>query len=558
MVTLILSNATWVTFPFWLPNLGFILLYVLLLWITKKISFKEMLLFYLFYGLTNLPSLGSILFTYLNTSVENSEAYRYANDVFKGANSNSILSHITSFIGGYNWGKNWGWVSSQVYPFSSLFDGVNFLVITRYFLFIVFIAVVLNYQKSNINKFIFFFILLSIFFIASYNPPLGKIFTYVYDNFALMKIFRESHNKFYPILLLSIFIFITINIKVNKRAYYVIVSLLIINITSFVYVIRIHTCYSREAFFKIPPEYFEISDSVYGQDRVLIIPSHAMNQLFSFGLYGKNPLDYLIDNPVVNISWVLESNYNRKATLDVLNQFNPDKLTSFFLLREGKPSYDIDILKRYGIKYLFLDSNVIGNPAFTSEDFKLLSEKFSDNEHYNLISESGSLTLYEVVGAEDSYFDTDLVSYTSINPTKYIVEMTAEDDKEELIFKQSYDKNWKMYPIDSETNIDQIKNNFLNDILLITKKDVQSENHISNDYYLNQWNIDLESYKEETGVNYVINNQDGSKTIKFILYYKPQSYLYITLIISGLSFVSALGYLIFMPIKKRGPVNVVE
>lgn len=559
LLVVLLSNINWNLFQFWIPYVILIFSYTLFLLFTGSIDFRKFLTGWLVFLLLNLPSLFSIFFYTVNTPLGSTEAFRYADIVYSFANKNSNLTNLTAFIGGTNWNQNWEWNDVPVYLFSRELSTNVFLLICRYSIFFLFLFNVLNSkQKNKKDNFILVVILITMFMIASYNPPFGRIFEFLYKSNPFMKIFRESHNKFYQILLLGLFLYISKNFTSNRRTIRVTYAILAIYLVGFFYITLRYSLYSPDSFFKVPDEYGQISKQIKNKERLLILPSYDINQIFSYDLYGRNPFDFMIDNPIVSLSQVLESNNNRKATIKVLDDFNPENLKSFFFVREGEPSYDVGILRKYGIKYVILDSNIIGYPAFTSEDFKLLSEKFTDNEDYNLISKSGSLAFYEIVDTEDSYFDTNLVNYKIINPTKYIVEITMKSDKEELIFKQSYDKNWKMYPIDTSINTTQIKNNFLKDILFLTKKDVQGENHISNDYYLNQWNIDLESYREETGDSYVIDNRDGSSTIKFILYYKPQSYMYLALIISGLSFISAISYVIFMPKQKIEPVSVVE
>lgn len=555
LIVVFLSNISWNLFQFWVPYLILIFSYTLFLLFTRSIDLRKFLIGWVTFFLLNAVSLFSILFYVINTPLSSTEAFRYADNVYSYANANSKLTNITAFIGGVNWNNTWGWNDVQVYSFSKELSSNAFLLICRYLLFLLFLYNLLNSRiKSKKNNFTVSVILITVFMIASYNPPFGKIFDAIYKSSSLMKIFRESHNKFYPILFLGVCVYISKNFTNSTKTTKVTYAFLTIYIISFVYILFKYSLYSPESFFKIPEQYVQISEQIEGGNRVLILPSYAMVQLFSYDLYGRNPFDFLIDSPIISLSQVLESNYNRKATLKVLNDFNPEHLKSFFFIREGEPLYDINILRKYGVRYLILDGNVIGYPYFNSEDFKLLAEKFIDNKDYNLILKSGSLTLYEVVGAEDSYFDTRIVDYKIINPTKYAVEMTTESDIEELIFKQSYDKNWKMYPVGNENDLYQIENNFLKDILFLTEKDIQGENHVSNDNYLNQWNIDIKAYEEENGQFYVIDNQDGSKTIKFILYYKPQSYFYLFLLVSTSTFLISLLYIssdIFNKVSNR-------
>jgi len=55
--------------------------------------------------------------------------------------------------------------------------------------------------------------------------------------------------------------------------------------------------------------------------------------------------------------------------------------------------------------------------------------------------------------------------------------------------------------------------------------------------YANQWTIDPEYIRANYPKEYYRENPDGSIDVRMTLYFRPQSYFYLGLIISGTTFV---------------------
>ena len=69
--------------------------------------------------------------------------------------------------------------------------------------------------------------------------------------------------------------------------------------------------------------------------------------------------------------------------------------------------------------------------------------------------------------------------------------------------------------------------------------------------YANQWTIDPEYIRKNYGKEYYHENPDGSIDIRMTLYFRPQSYFYLGLIISGLTLSGCIGYLIVSGVWRR-------
>lgn len=69
--------------------------------------------------------------------------------------------------------------------------------------------------------------------------------------------------------------------------------------------------------------------------------------------------------------------------------------------------------------------------------------------------------------------------------------------------------------------------------------------------YANQWTIDPEYIKANYSKEYYKENPDGSIDVRMTLYFKPQSYFYLGLIISGSTILLLLGYLGYDVVRNR-------
>lgn len=140
-----------------------------------------------------------------------------------------------------------------------------------------------------------------------------------------------------------------------------------------------------------------------------------------------------------------------------------------------------------------------------------------------------------------------------INPTKYKVKIEDAYEPFYLIFSESYHPGWQAYintdtmqcnPMTTYENVNitecQPESIFfeIKDLTRLFEKSIPEENHLVVNSYANAWYIDPQ--KLGTGENFSIT-----------LYFKPQFYFYIGLIISGLTFIGCIGYLLWNLQKKK-------
>lgn len=130
------------------------------------------------------------------------------------------------------------------------------------------------------------------------------------------------------------------------------------------------------------------------------------------------------------------------------------------------------------------------------------------------------------------------IDYKYLNPTEYQINLTNISSPVYLNFSDSYHPEWKVRV--GEFNWFRailVKNYFLPD-----------KYHYKNDAMLNSFLIHPQEF---CLTNQCIKNPNGSFDIKLTLYFQPQSYVYLGLIISGLTMLVCLGYLSLSLIRKN-------
>lgn len=148
--------------------------------------------------------------------------------------------------------------------------------------------------------------------------------------------------------------------------------------------------------------------------------------------------------------------------------------------------------------------------------------------------------IYETTLKETIYKDIPYqkINFTYINPTKYIIELQNVSKPFYLNFTDSFNPNWELRLGDFHWFDALIKENYF-----------LSVNHFASDAGLNSFFVDP-GIVCKIEVNGCTKNADGSYSMHLTLYFKPQSYLYLGLIISGLTLLGVIGSLVFFGIKE--------
>jgi len=161
------------------------------------------------------------------------------------------------------------------------------------------------------------------------------------------------------------------------------------------------------------------------------------------------------------------------------------------------------------------------------------------------------------------------LEYKQINPTKYIVNVHGASESFPLIFSESFHPGWKIYPVKSPTgrglpsaefnrvnvvqgdkfisdnNQGTIQNENLNGgkfYDLLFRKSILDDKHFMVNGFANAWWIDIEEL-EKQGI--IKRNKDGSYDFSVSIEFYPQKFFYIGLLISGITLLGCIGYLVY-------------
>lgn len=346
----------------------------------------------------------------------------------------------------------------------------------------------------------------------------------------------------------------------------------------------------------IPNDYFDAAKIISQdpkQDRILDLPYSVINSpgwvnYPKWKVVGADPTEQLFSKPSVkandasftfgaewnsanvdNSTWIVKlmSLYNVQYLIyhkDVDDKFidqTRDKID--FLQKEGYitliNSYDnfdlYNLSDTYFRPHIYPSSNIV---LVSGSSDELLSSIISDNLTANnvffLSSQITNEQWQSLVNYNENYESnekagatTPQIVFQEINPTKYQVKIENATQPFFLVFSESYDPEWKAYIENSGTGFGNIIANYGNvgveeansttsftpgDIHYLFDKSLPDNDHYIVNGYANAWYIDPAE---------IAKDQNGS--FEITLFYQPQSFYYLGIIISGVTFTACIIYI---------------
>jgi hypothetical protein len=290
----------------------------------------------------------------------------------------------------------------------------------------------------------------------------------------------------------------------------------------------------------IPLDYIVAKDFVLAQShfsRVLWVPSYSR-----WGIYT-------IDHPVLTAIDMVQSDWG-----DYINLFDPDShfANDKEIVAILKQSFSHQLLSISSIQYVIIPIRDIENDDdffvyYGDRDFFIKEidripylKKIDIGTEELLIYENANYRPHIYLTKEEETIYREIsfekVDFILKSPTEYQVKLEDVSDPIYVNFSEKYHPDWKLRV--GEFNWFQV--------LRQEGYFVSDTNHFENDAKLNSFRVDPSEVCE---ANICVKNPDGSYDINLTLYFKPQSYFYLGLIISGTTLVLCLGYLGFVGIK---------
>jgi hypothetical protein len=433
----------------------------------------------------------------------------------------------------------------------------------KYVIPLFFVLSIMFVKKSY--KFIVFVSigLIGIFLSKQTASPLGFIYEFLFDNFPGFSAFREA-SKFYFLIAVSYSIVIPYFIQsIYKKSKNTAIFLSITLVFLFAYNTRPIITKEIETMF-IPRNTY----SDYTKFNSFISENNNIFRIISLPRESKW-LSYSNEKSSLSSIYIIENNVWKDIlnTDENINSSIEEKIIEIY-----KKDYSNTLLDNSNIKYVVVPIRDIGND---DNFFRFYGEQSNPNIRDWYINELdkidwlekkdlgfNELVVYENKDYKDRIYLTQepetiykdipdkKVEFTQITPAEYKVKISNLDGVEYLNFVETFDPNWKIRIGDFDWHKVLYDNNyFINDSKHNKSEIGFNSFELSKDYI--KANLDKSMYKE---------NPDGSIDIELTLYFKPQSYFYLGIIISGTTLILCLSYLgyTFYRQRKQGILSKID
>ncbi len=267
--------------------------------------------------------------------------------------------------------------------------------------------------------------------------------------------------------------------------------------------------------------------------------------------------------------------FTEKRTIEIpsraVNRYSDKYMENF--VENINEEYFCENLDEINIKHILFNNNYYD--YLSPNDNEKIKDKYfkivNSCQKLELVYESNGYYLF--INKDDlrAIIDGKNLSFHKNNPTKYSLKVDKIKDKLKINFYDSFDYNWQLYlksnkEFASEMFLNAEKKHIGNSIEYISKdkfafkltdlsylwrKPIFEDTHELVYDYANGWTIDPEYIKANYPPEYYHENPDGSIDIQLTLYFKPQSYFYLGIIISVTTFTGCIIYLIIDTIKTK-------
>lgn len=421
-----------------------------------------------------------------------------------------------------------------------------------------------RFKNRSLKLYFSFFSLSALIFIFLAKQelvPFSKVYGWLFYNFPLFNIYRES-SKFFILAAISLSFFYGIGLywiynfiqKYNKRMAILTTAILLF----------FSSIFNLQHFFdqkiggmtkgmEIPEDYKILEEKLSNDNqyyRILWLPTKHR-----FGFHSEI-------HPFVSMGNLI-SIFKDKANFTPFDRNLLLQNQLSFLLKQQCLN---QLLDRLSVKYVVIPSvkktEVKKNMAESEWTWEIFRHYGASQEAF--VKEISKLPYLEKIdiGTEElavfenkdfrphiyitdeeetiyKYVDYQKIDYQFVNPTKYTIRLKNLSEPVYLNFSEAYHPDWKIRVGD------------FNWFKVLTEKNyfLLDEFHFENDAKLNSFMISPEYIKSHYSDSFYKENSDGSMDLELTLYFRPQSHLYFGLIISITTLAACLGYLIYLKIR---------
>lgn len=444
--------------------------------------------------------------------------------------------------------------SYKIFPYS-----ISYIY---YFILLAFIIFHLIVWKKSVRILILPFLLLFLIFFALTLWPnstlLWNLWLWMWNNISFFQFFR-SFTRF-GIVLIPILLFLLI-FSINNLTCKKIIYSLLIGLTFLAHAAWFTwNLWNSIVSYEIPKQYYQLKSKFKEIDTVLFFPNIDY-ELYSWSVWkwenGRQDTyfkEHFFTNQIVYDRASLWLKYQNQFFLDLFSLKN--KTT----------------LEQWWINYIVIHKDYLN--VFTWEKVSYESYQKQVENYGQKILENSYYILYKFDSEPFIFLKRWQIKYKKKSNHIFALKINFKTNSN-LYFLQKLDNNWKLYlepysKIDcknSKTYTNKQKKSLENysvtecesenkfyawwELSKLWEAPIFDDTHTKVYDYANQWTIDADYIKKNYPKEYYKENPDGSIDIKMTLYFKPQSYFYLGLIISGTTFLLLILWLIIWSIRDR-------
>jgi hypothetical protein len=405
-------------------------------------------------------------------------------------------------------------------------------------------------KKIKRSQFVLFLLgssLIGIFLLKQQNPPFGIVYEWLFHHMPTFNLFRES-NKFLvfflPISLLFGFSvsFLASKIKILSVKFIFLLSVTALVLINIVPVLnqQIQTLFIGQ---RMPEEYRMLNDIIFSQpmySRNLFVPTDS-NWIAYSDLHPKVGAVTMIQS-----DWMDFVNYKQHDN----SWPEQDQIMDVFHENFSNQLFDISSIKYVIIPLqdkMTVDDLFFPYGGYTNPNIRQWYIDDLDTVEWLKKVDLGTkgIVVYENEQARDHLYTTKEqesvhktvgsghVDYTFVDPTEYQISLKNIKENMYINFSEKYHPGWRLRAGTFHWFDALIDKNYFLD----------AQDHSENDAKLNSFLINPEAIKQHVPKGNYIENPDGSIDLELTLYFKPQAYLNLGLIVSGAAMLGCIGVL---------------
>jgi len=408
-------------------------------------------------------------------------------------------------------------------------------------------------------------ILCLIFLAKSINPPFVELNEW-FRNLPWIWIFFRSWSKYFMFFIIPLIVFLWLHL-VNKKKLYMYTAYFYI----IIHVILIYIIHSPVwTYWKswLPSSYDQITkelNQIWAIDNVLLLPiaNHRLDwqMYFRDGYAGSDRLYALTNQPIIySFSVFWSSDWYKNLFSNISQWWN--RVDNYEALTDN--------MKKLWYSHILVEKNAISYPYIDLKSkvdrWEQIFKQMLQEDKWNLIYENEDFGLFKWI-KNYSIFSAKDIKIKKNNSTNYDINISVDWDSK-LNFLQSFHKWWWLYlePYSEMdcNNAQEYQTGVIEcesekafytwwELGKIFESPIFQDSHKSIYWYANSWVLNSDYIKENYNENFYSENPDGSISIKVKLYFKPQSYFYIWLIVSATTLITIFLWLLISSIyiKKR-------